>query len=219
MNKNLWQCLIFSYHFRLYDIENGKIHKNDKVFHDGYKVDTGLKLEKLVGTTNNALQGLTSSTYIYSIYIMIAFSFQMLSNVLSNAVHKTQSKLIWCIIGILVVFMYLMRLKFLMRSGQMLSNTIKESRISLEEILIENPPSTMKEEEVNKITTLRSRLECFQLTPPITPYGIFSLNNKTFFATLATMITYIVVLVKLRGFGDLPKNLILQSGINVTEYN
>jgi len=209
----------FEIHDKLCDIENGKIHRNDKVFHDGYKVDTGLKLEKLVGTTNNALQGLTSSTYIYSIYIMIAFSFQMLSNVLSNAVHTTQSKLLWCIIGILVVFMYLMRLKFLMRSGQMLSNTIKESRISLEEILIENPPSTMKEEEVNKITTLRSRLECFQLTPPITPYGIFSLNNKTFFATLATMITYIVVLVKLRGFGDLPKNLILQRGINVTEYN
>ena len=112
-----------------------------------------------------------------------------------------------------------MRLKFLMRSGQVLTNTIKESRISLEETLIDNPPSTMKEEEISKITILRSRLECYQLTPPITPYGIFSLNNKTFFATLATMITYIVVLIKLRGFGDLPNDLILQRGINVTENN
>ena len=143
----------------------------------------------------------------------------MLSNTLSNAVHTTESKVLWCIIGILVVFMYLMRLKFLMRSGQVLSNIIKESRISLEEALIENPPSKMKDEDVNKINILRSRLESYQLTPPITPYGIFSLNNKTFFATLATMITYMVVLIKLRGFGDLPNNLILQRGINVTENN
>ena len=205
--------------FRLCEIENGKILGNDSVFQDGHKVDIGLKLEKVVGITNKALQGITSSTYIYSIFIMIAFSFQMLSNTLSNAVHTTESKVIWCIIGILVVFMYLMRLKFLMRSGQVLSNIIKESRISLEEALIENPPSKMKDEDVNKINILRSRLESYQLTPPITPYGIFSLNNKTFFATLATMITYMVVLIKLRGFGDLPNKLILQRGINVTENN
>ena len=189
------------------------------MFQDIDLVDIGLKLQKLVGTTNNSLQGLTSSSYIYSIFVMILFSFQMLSNVFSNAVHTAENKVIWCIICSLVVLMYLFRLKMLMKSGQQLGNIIRESRMNLEEILLKFPPSKMKEEEVNKISILGSRLESYQLTPPITPYGIFSLNNKTFFATLATMITYIVVLIKLRGFGDLPNDLILQRGINVTENN
>ena len=87
--RNIWEYLIFYNYFRLCEIENGKILGNDSVFQDGHKVDIGLKLEKVVGITNKALQGITSSTYIYSIFIMIAFSFQMLSYTLSNAIHTT----------------------------------------------------------------------------------------------------------------------------------
>ena len=99
----------------------------------------------------------------------------------------------------------------------MLSNILRESRLNLEEILFDLPLSKLNEEEVNKITILRSRLESYQLIPPITPYGIFSLNNRTFVATLATMITYIVVLVKLRGFGDATNISFLQHKLNITE--
>ena len=78
-------------------MKNGREAKGTIVLQDGHLIDIGLKMEKLVGTTNNALEGLITSSYIYSIYIMIVFSFQLLSNVFSNAVHTAENKLIWLI--------------------------------------------------------------------------------------------------------------------------
>ena len=43
----------------------------------------------------------------------------------------------------------------------------------------------------------------YQYAAPISPYAVFSLNNKTFCATVATIITYIVILIKLRGVENL----------------
>ena len=42
----------------------------------------------------------------------------------------------------------------------------------------------------------------YQYVAPISPYSVFGVNNKTFCATLATVVTYIVILIKLRGLGN-----------------
>ena len=52
---------------------------------------------------------------------------------------------------------------------------------------------------LKKIYMLQKRLEVYQYISPISPYSAFGLNNKTFCATLATIISYIVIMIKLRG--------------------
>ena len=112
--------------------------------------------------------------------------------------------------------MYLVRLNFMMKAGQVLGNTIKESKRTLEELLIQIPPSKLNEDEINSLTILRNRLETYQYLSPVTPYSIFSLNNRTFYSTMAIMITYMVVLVKLRFVGNSSNSPSLQEISNVT---
>ena len=62
---------------------------------------------------------------------------------------------------------------------------------------------------------LQRRLEMYQYVAPISPFSVFGLNNKTFCATLATIISYIVVLIKLRGV-EIPKTLTNLQAVNET---
>ena len=97
------------------------------------------------------------------------------------------------------VAMYLMRFYYVMNSGEQLAAKIKQSRRALEDALInEVSPCSLTENDKYKLSALRRRLEAYQHLYPISPYSVFSLSNKTFCATLATTITYIIVLIKWR---------------------
>ena len=98
--------------------------------------------------------------------------------------------------------MYLIRLYVLMHSGQILGNKIKQSTVVLDDMIIaQDIPSRWKEENCNKLFVLRKRLDVYQFLYPVAPYSVFALSSRTFCATLATMLTYIVLLVKLREVG------------------
>ena len=87
-----------------------------------------------------------------------------------------------------------------MASGQKLSVKVKRSRRTLEDAIIEgNLACVGNNGEYDKIDILRKRLEIYQYLCPIAPYAVFTLNTKTFCTTLASVITYIVILIKLRG--------------------
>ena len=162
----------------------------------------GIETEKLIGQLNSALQGLIMTCYIYSLYTIILMAFHMIFNVCLNNVHTAENKFIWFGICILSIIMYLIRLRYLMNSGQGLGNKIKESRRTLQDLVIAIPHSKINHFELSKISILINRLETYQLFPPITPYSVLSLNNKTFYATIATMITYMVILIKIRGVAN-----------------
>ena len=87
-----------------------------------------------------------------------------------------------------------------MASGQRLSTKVKQSRRALEDIMIKTDNLyIVNKGESDKVHILRKRLEVYQYLFPIAPYAVFALSNKTFCTTLASVITYIVVLIKLRG--------------------
>ena len=87
-----------------------------------------------------------------------------------------------------------------MASGQALSIKVKRSKRTLEDAIIEgNLASVGNSGECDKVYILRKRLEMYQYLCPIAPYAVFTLNTKTFCTTLASVITYIVILIKLRG--------------------
>ena len=180
----------------------------------GMFIEIGLRTENLIGKTNQTFQGLIVACYVYSLYSIVVISFQMISTIGFNEGHSAMNKMLWFIVMICGIIMYLVRLNFIMKSGQILENKVRNAKRSLDQLLFNVKQAKMNEEELNKLTVLRERLDAYQCLPPIRPYSVFSLNNKTFCATLATTVTYMVILVRLRGVGTSLGPLPLQTAIN-----
>ena len=86
-----------------------------------------------------------------------------------------------------------------MNSGQRLGNSVAQSKRALEEYTLAHKSSfQLTIQNSTKLKILQKRLDIYQLVHPISPYSVFSLNRKTFYSTVALIITYIVVLIKLR---------------------
>ena len=100
----------------------------------------------------------------------------------------------------LVAVLYLIRIYSIMASGEQLAVKVKQARRVLDDVLMkENMAFIENKGECDKVYVLRKRLEVYQYLSPIAPYAVFNLSIKTFCTTLATVITYIVVLIKLQG--------------------
>ena len=167
-----------------------------------FAIDIGLEIERLVITANKASQGLIITACTSSMMCLAILSFHLASSLDLTGRYTDENKVIFNAAHFFTVLMYLVRLHILMKSGQILGNRIRQSKRKLEDIMISHATSSgMNEENCNKLSVLRKRLEVYQYSYPIAPYSIFSLSTRTYFATLATVITYIVILLKLRGLG------------------
>ena len=182
-------------------------------------IEIGLKVEGLIVTANFATQGLIMTSCMGSISCLIVFCFLLVANVGLNDLQTGVKLALIVVAYILAVLMYLMRIYGLMASGQHLGTKVKLSRRALENFIIDNDiPCYMNEKSSKKISVLRERLETYQYLSPISPYSVFQLNTRTFCATLATIITYIIVLLKLRGV-ETSKSIPGLITVNETESN
>lgn len=170
------------------------------IFENELVIDIGLEIEKVIRTANQATQGLIMACYINFLFSLTVMSFSLVSVLTLNAAYANENRVVVAGMCIFAFLMYLIRLYILMNSGQILLNRIKQSKLSLEDtIMSQETPSKMKKDRCNKLFVLRKRLEVYLFLHPIAPYSVFTLSSKTFYATLATILTYIVVLIKLRG--------------------
>ena len=160
----------------------------------------GLKVERLITTANCATQGLIMTFFASTIACLIIICFQLVAHLGLNDVF-TGIKKTSMVTGLcFVIVMYLMRFYSLMKSGQLLTIKIKQVRRTLEDSLIQqDAPFNLTDKSSDKLSVLRKRLEVYQYLSPISPYAVFGLSNRAFCATLATTVTYIIVLIKLRG--------------------
>ena len=98
------------------------------------------------------------------------------------------------------MFVYLTRLYFLMESGQRLGINVIQSKRALEEYsLIHEIESVLTIQYSRKLSMLQKRLDVYQVMHPISPYSVFNLSYKTYYSTLGVILTYIVLLIKLKG--------------------
>ena len=137
--------------------------------------------------------------YIYTVVGITLIAFSGMSNLSLITYDMDKSVFILVIACLLIEIMLVLRLYSMMKSGQILTCAIKSSSEKIEDILIRVPVSKPYKDIRNRTTILKNKLGTYQSVPPITAYSVISLNNKTFFGTLATMITYMVILMKLRG--------------------
>ena len=162
-------------------------------------IDLGLSLERLIPTMNDAIRGLITTFYSGTVISCIMIAFQLAATLKAEDFHcSVERQLIFC--GyIFSALMYLARLYFLMNSGQRLGNSIAQSKRALEDYTIAHESAfQLTAQYSTKLKVLQKRLDTYQLVHPISPYSVFNLSRKTFYSTVALMITYIVVLIKLR---------------------
>ena len=179
-------------------------------------IDIGLQAELLVNTTNRTCQGFILICHISSLFSITNFAFQLVANISLNETHSDENRVVLTFLYVHALLLYLVRLDILMRSGQTLENQIKVSKRALEDIVIKTPLEQLNDEQERKISVLTNRLQVYQFVSPIAPYSVFSLNCRTFWATLATMITYMVVLIKLRGSATTSRASPLSGNFNIT---
>ena len=162
-------------------------------------IDLGFSLERLIPTMNNAIRGLITTFYSGTVISCIMISFQLAATLKAEDFDSSDERqLIFC--GyIFSTLMYLTRLYFLMNSGQRLGNSVAQSKRALEEYTLTHESAyQLTAQYSTKLKVLQKRLDTYQLVHPISPYSVFNLSRKTFYSTLALIITYIVVLIKLR---------------------
>ena len=88
-----------------------------------------------------------------------------------------------------------------MINGQYLTTKMKSAKFALEEFRQnhEVPLTHFNFQKFYKMELLQNRLGN---DAAIAPFSIFNLSVKTCVATLATILTYIVILIKMRGVED-----------------
>ena len=177
--------------------------------------DIGLHLEKLIVTTNRATQGLIATIFSYHIVSLVFICYHIVSSLGLNNALSGKLKILQIIGGSFAASMYLVRFYSLMNSGQQLSIKVKQTRRAFENNIILKESNGATDESRQKSYILQRRLEIYQYVSPISPYAVFGLNNKTFCATLATIISYIVILIKLRGV-ESPKSATSLQSANAT---
>ena len=169
------------------------------MFENLFVIEIGLKIEDMVKSANQASQGLIMTCYTSSLLSVSFLCFQTVSSLGLNDVYTYENKAEVIGVCIFTALMYLLRLHMLMNSGEILKDRIKQSKKALEDIIMSQKASCeVTEETRNTFSILRKRLDVYLFLYPIAPYSVFTLSNKTFCATIATIITYIIVLLKLK---------------------
>ena len=157
-------------------------------------------VERLIIPANRATQGLIMIFFTSSIASLIVVCFLIVSLFGLNDTKEHSGNHIIAPCYILIAVLYLIRIYCIMESGQRVAIKVKQSRRALEDVLmIKEMESLASKGNCDKLYVLHKRLEVYQYIVPIAPYTVFTLNNKTFCTTLASVITYIVILIKLRG--------------------
>ena len=159
-------------------------------------------MENIILAANHAIQGLIATFFIGIVVCLVTIFFGIVSTLSLNDSATGYLKVIHATGGIIEAAMFLFRFYRLMNSGDILWKKVKQSRRAFENKIILNDSIEIKDNVKQKSYVLQKRLDVYQYVSPISPYAVFGLCSKTFFATLATVISYVVILIKLRGVDD-----------------
>ena len=179
--------------------ENTHAKTQSAINHRENLIDLGLSLEKLIIKANHTTRVFITACYFGSVASCVMIAFQLAAMVKAEDFNYSDERKLIIFGYIFSIIMYLIRLYFMMNSGHRLGISVIQSKRALEEFTLDYEEDLMLSRQYTiKLTTLQKRLDAYQLIHPISPYSVFSLNRKTFYSTLGIIITYIVLLVKLR---------------------
>ena len=180
------------------DLENnGRCKRKQKESEEILNI--GLQLENIILVANNTTQGFLATFFISVIIGLVYICFNIVSPLGLNDASTGNLKILHVLAAVFGTAMYLTRFYRLMHSGERLWIKVKQSRRVFENRIILSDSIRIRENNSQKSYVLQKRLDVYQYVSPLSPYAVFGLSIKTFYATLATVISYVVILIKLRG--------------------
>lgn len=155
-------------------------------------VNHGITLTWMVNKINETFQGMILNTYATCLLIS-TISLYGASSVFLPRI-KLSNGLIWSFTSsqISLASMGFLRLYYLTNAGQNLSNMMKKAREELEYL-----NEKQKKYRCPGIKILKQKLDALSESP-ITPFSTFTLCNRTLLSTLATIFTYLIILIQFK---------------------
>ena len=143
--------------------------------------------------TNKALGGMIMMTYINCLFLA-TISLYLTSSMIINR-YQGMELLILAIARVLMAGLSISRLFFITTMGQGLASGIKNCVYSLKKHQIDiDCPDKVKQDKLDSIYQLLKD----NSHSPITPISAFSLSNRTLLGLSATILTYLVVLIRFK---------------------
>ena len=143
--------------------------------------------------TNKALGGMIMMTYINCLFLA-TISLYLTSSMIINR-YQGMELLILAIDRVLMAGLSITRLFFITTMGQGLSSGIRTCVYSLKKHQIDiDCPDKVKQDKLESIYQLLKD----NSHSPITPISAFSLSNRTLLGLSATILTYLVVLIRFK---------------------
>ena len=164
-------------------------------------VDLGLHLESVLSLTADTLEKMNAVSYFTSAISLTITSFVLLTQLTLNEVEYDAQYYGFSTFYFFLCLLFYTRLYFLMITGQYLITQMKNAKISLENFRL-NQEVSLSQFNFQKFYKMELLQDRIGNDSPIAPFSIFSLSIGTFARTLATIVTYIVILIRMRGFED-----------------
>ena len=164
-------------------------------------VDLGLHLESVLRVAANTLEKMIAVSYFTSAISLTITSFVLLTQLTVNEIEYDAQYYGFSTFYFFLCLLFYVRLYYLMITGQYLITQMKDAKISLEDYRL-NQEVSLSEFNFQKYYKMELLQDRIGNDSPIAPFSIFSLSIKTFVATLATILTYIFILIKMRGIED-----------------
>ena len=164
-------------------------------------VDPGLHLESVLRATASTLEKMIAVSYFTSAVSLTITSFVLLTQLTLNEVEYDAQYYGFSTFYFFLCLLFYVRLYFLMITGQYLITQMKDAKTSLEDFRL-NQEVSLTQFNFQKFYKMELLQDRIGNDSPIAPFSIFSLSIKTFVATLATILTYIFILIRMRGLED-----------------
>ena len=160
-------------------------------------ISMGLVLVRLTRKVDKTFGGMIFNTYISCILMSTATLYTGLNVFLSDSI--SMSRYFGTCTALSIVLLSLIRLFYLTNIGQSLETSMKKSLRLLNRVNMENDGSNVKYWKLmsQNMELLKNELNC-QSDPPIKPCCVFGLSNGTLVSTFATIITYLIVLIRFK---------------------
>ena len=112
------------------------------------------------------------------------------------------TKAIFVCINFWTVTGYILKLYYLISSGNDLAKTMKVCKLALEDYLVCKTSEDYQYENQNEKATIHNKIDLLKdrlnNDAPISPYGYFGVTNSSLLAAFANILTYVIILIQFK---------------------
>ncbi len=157
------------------------------------QIHLGREMYNIIKKTNATLSPFIVTFYTYFLFGGILYLYGTFDILFTEGNLKVQAMMLSCAFGIFAIIWFY-ALAMLSHVGERLHEEVEEAKDSFDDLFMDHCDESMSITLKNGWTGTRSRLEKVS----ISPYGYFEVHNSGLLATVATVLTYFIIVLQFR---------------------